>query len=299
MRPRLDALHTRGHLWTEFSASCATAARPRRSHLLRRPAAASLLPSNSIPFTCVNDASPPQSPECAAPPPPPCPDCWSFWGWPEVERARRHGAFFRLVVVGGRARAYVETYRRAFQTRDVFTQWVGRAPDAAAARVPVLQEDGSTLDVAFPDWSSWGRPEVNIGPWAKVLEEAAVDYGNKHLAQARLVGEQGSRFVREEISMDYVYDYMLHLLTEYAKLLRYKPTVPENAVEICTEPLACPANATACTVTAMMQSMEKHVAGFQPCTLPLPFIAEEAKEIAQREADVLWNKEKMESELAS
>ena len=41
--------------------------------------------------------------------------------------------------------------------------------------------------------------------------------------------------------MDYIYDYMLHLLTEYAKLLRYKPTIPENAVEICTESMACPA----------------------------------------------------------
>jgi hypothetical protein len=53
--------------------------------------------------------------------------------------------------------------------------------------------------------------------------------------------------VREEMSMDHVYDYMLHLLTEYAKLLRYKLTVPEKAVEICAESIACPARA--CTVT--------------------------------------------------
>lgn len=37
-----------------------------------------------------------------------------------VERARRT-ANFRLVILNGRA--YVETYHRSFQTRDVFTLW--------------------------------------------------------------------------------------------------------------------------------------------------------------------------------
>ena len=120
----------------------------------------------------------------------------------------------------------------------------------------------------------------------------AVDWGNEHPAQARLIGEQGSRFVREEMSRDYVYDYMLHLLTEYAKLLRYKPTVPEKAVEICTESMACPARGL--HRECMMDSMERHVAGFDPCTLPPPFTEEEAKEIADRETEVLRNVEKME-----
>ncbi|KAL6606184.1 hypothetical protein ACP70R_041837 [Stipagrostis hirtigluma subsp. patula] len=123
--------------------------------------------------------------------------------------------------------------------------------------------------------------------------KVAVDWGNEHPAQAQLIGEQGSRFMREEMSMDYIYDYMLHLLTEYAKLLRYKPTVPENAVEICTESIACPAQGL--HRECMMDSMERHVAGFEPCTLPPPFTAEEAKEIADREAEVLRNVEKIES----
>jgi hypothetical protein len=123
--------------------------------------------------------------------------------------------------------------------------------------------------------------------------KAAVDWGNKHPEQAQLIGEQGSQFVREEMSMDYVYDYMLHLLTEYAKLLRYKPTVPEKAVEICTESIACPARGL--HRDCMMESMEKHVAGFQPCMLPPPFTTEEAKEIVQREAEVLSNMEKIKS----
>jgi len=108
----------------------------------------------------------------------------------------------------------------------------------------------------------------------------------------RLIGQQGSRFVREEMSMDYIYDYMLHLLTEYAKLLRYKPTVPEKAVEICTESIACPAQGL--HRDCMMDSMERHVASFEPCTLPPQFTPEEAKGIADREADVLRKVENME-----
>jgi len=39
--------------------------------------------------------------------------------------------------------------------------------------------------------------------------------------------------------MENVYDYMFHLLNEYAKLLRYKPTVPPGAEETCSEKMAC------------------------------------------------------------
>jgi hypothetical protein len=176
-----------------------------------------------IPFTCGNETSPPRRrPTCPAPPAPPpppagggpappsCPDYFRYihddlrpWRGAgitreAVERARRH-AFFRLVVVGGRA--YVETYQRAFQTRDVFTQWgilqtlrryAGRVPDldimfacddpgqVRAADFPTPSDappvfryckDKSTLDIVFPDWSFWGWPEVNIRPWTPILEE--------------------------------------------------------------------------------------------------------------------------------
>ena len=102
-----------------------------------------------------------------------------------VERANRT-ANFRLVIVKGRA--YVETYRRAFQTRDVFTLWgilqllrwyPGRVPDLelmfdcvdwpvvlarahsgpnATSPPPLFRYCGNddTLDIVFPDWSFWG-----------------------------------------------------------------------------------------------------------------------------------------------
>ncbi|GKA72329.1 lipopolysaccharide-modifying protein [Tanacetum coccineum] len=46
------------------------------------------------------------------------------------------------------------------------------------------------------------------------------------------IGKAASRFIQEDIKMDNVYDYMFHLLTAYSKLMKYKPTVPENATEI-------------------------------------------------------------------
>ncbi|RLN29730.1 hypothetical protein C2845_PM05G21680 [Panicum miliaceum] len=268
-----------------------------------------------------------------------------------VERARDK-ATFRLVVVAGRA--YVEKYRPAFQTRDVFTLWgilqllaryPGRFPDLdlmffcddtpvvhAAAypdlsmapplfmyckndmnirpwapfleevereirRVPWLDREPYAFWKGNPDvgglrsdlmrcnasdngtdWNAprqarlgrcrpeWlqrlqfgktmhlqlqdlyarenvvGEPEVHPGLWLpdaahrhtlpRLFLQSAVDWGNAHPVHAQRMGEEGSSFARDELSMDYVYDYMLHQLTQYARLLRYRPTVPKNATEL-------------------------------------------------------------------
>ncbi|CAK9180083.1 unnamed protein product, partial [Ilex paraguariensis] len=53
--------------------------------------------------------------------------------------------------------------------------------------------------------------------------------------------------------MEYVYDYMFHLLNEYAKLLKYKPTVPPGAVEVCSETMVC--NAKGLDREFMIESM--------------------------------------------
>ena len=360
-----------------------------------------------------------------------------------MERARPKAAF-RLTVVSGRA--YVVTYHRAFQTRDVFTQWgilqllaryPGRVPDVdvmfnledmpeiraadypdPSTAPPLFRycKDGTSLEVLWPDWSFWGWSELNIRPWAPLMEEVrgenarlpwqdrepyafwkgnpwvsqarrdlfrcnndsaagkdwnarlfrqdwdaairngfknsnlakqcryrykiyvqgrswsvsekyilacdspmlaidskfkdffsrglvagqhywpidaankcravkfAVDWGNTHPAEAQRIGGEGSGFAREKMSMDYVYDYMLHVLTRYAALLRYKPTVPEKAVELCPETMACPAQGR--DREFMMQSRERYVAGYEPCTLPPPFTAEEAREMRAREENV-------------
>ncbi|KAL2892237.1 O-glucosyltransferase rumi [Bienertia sinuspersici] len=67
----------------------------------------------------------------------------------------------------------------------------------------------------------------------------AVDWGNKHKEKAQKIGKAGSKFVQEQLVMDNVYDYMFHLLNEYAKLLKYKPSVPPEANETCSEDMVC------------------------------------------------------------
>ncbi|XP_062197863.1 uncharacterized protein LOC133900672 [Phragmites australis] len=434
-----------------------------------------------IPFNCINETSstcrraatspspsPSSSPSVPLPlaPSSTCPEYFrhihkDLSPWREtgitrqaVERAR-HWAFFRLVVVDGRA--YVVKYRRAFQTRDVFTQWgilqllaryPGRVPDldimffcgdipqVRAAGFPnpstapplfgYCKDGAEALDILFPDWTFWGWPEVNIRPWAPFLEEVmpenqrvpwperepyaywkgnptaggevrgdlmrcnasdggkdwnarlfgqdwryairndfkdsnlakqclyrykiyvqgrgwsvsrkyilacdslmlpidspyqdffsrglvagrhywpidntrkcpsikfAVDWGNAHPAQAQRMGEEGSSFAREEMSMDYVYDYMLHLLTNYARLLRYKPTVPGNAVELCLESMACPESGR--SREFLLESRERYVADYEPCTLPPPFTADEVKEMVRRDEEVRSKVKRMEEE---
>lgn len=69
--------------------------------------------------------------------------------------------------------------------------------------------------------------------------------------------------------MDYVYDYMLHLLTEYSKLLKYKPSVPRRAVELCSESMACPAHGV--EKKFMTDSLVEGHSYSSPCTMPPPY----------------------------
>ncbi|KAF7148307.1 hypothetical protein RHSIM_Rhsim03G0185200 [Rhododendron simsii] len=66
--------------------------------------------------------------------------------------------------------------------------------------------------------------------------------------------------------MDHVYDYMFHVLSDYAKLLRYKPTILERALEICSETLACPR--VGVHKTFMMESMVKGPTDVSSCNMP-------------------------------
>ncbi|KAF0906830.1 hypothetical protein E2562_013228 [Oryza meyeriana var. granulata] len=119
----------------------------------------------------------------------------------------------------------------------------------------------------------------------------AVGWGNAHPEQARRMGLAGSGFARDEMAMEYVYDYMLHVLRRYASLLQYRPTVPERAVELCPESMACPAQGR--DRDLMMQSREQYVADYEPCTMPPPLTADEARKMAHRDSEVLNKIDKM------
>ncbi|KAG0534948.1 hypothetical protein BDA96_04G323600 [Sorghum bicolor] len=108
----------------------------------------------------------------------------------------------------------------------------------------------------------------------------AVDWGNSHKHKAQRIGKQGSNFIQKELSMEYVYDYMFHLLTEYAKLLRFKPTKPPEAIEVCPESLAC--QAIGRERKFMKDSMVRSASDAGPCDLPPPFNPEEFKALQRR-----------------
>ncbi|PON86429.1 Lipopolysaccharide-modifying protein [Trema orientale] len=97
----------------------------------------------------------------------------------------------------------------------------------------------------------------------------AVDWGNKYKQKAQAIGKAASDFIQQELNMNYVYDYMFHLLNEYSKLLKFEPKIPDGAVELCPETMACLANGL--EKTFMMESLVKSPATTAPCTIPPPY----------------------------
>lgn len=87
--------------------------------------------------------------------------------------------------------------------------------------------------------------------------------------QAKAIGEAGSRFIHEDMKMEYVYDFMFHMLNEYGKLLRFKPTRPPGAVELCPDSMACSAVGT--YKKFMVESMVDEPSESAPCRLPPPY----------------------------
>ncbi|PIN22272.1 Endoplasmic reticulum protein EP58, contains filamin rod domain and KDEL motif [Handroanthus impetiginosus] len=97
----------------------------------------------------------------------------------------------------------------------------------------------------------------------------AVDWGNSHHQEAQAIGKAASSFILDDLKMDYVYDYMFHLLSEYSKLLKYKPTVPKKAVELCSEAMAC--SSQGFEKKFMYDSLVKGPVFSNPCTMPPPY----------------------------
>ena len=95
--------------------------------------------------------------------------------------------------------------------------------------------------------------------------------------------------------MEYVYDYMFHLLNEYAKLLTFKPTIPSKAVEFCSESMACPSQGL--IKDYMMETMVTSPSESEPCALPPPYNPSSLHSLLQRnrnstEQVEMWQKNK-------
>nr|BAJ91611.1 predicted protein [Hordeum vulgare subsp. vulgare]BAJ95415.1 predicted protein [Hordeum vulgare subsp. vulgare] len=239
---------------------------------------------------------------------------YAFWkGNPDVSRARRdlfrcsndsaagrdwNARLFALDWGAANRNGFKGSTNLAEQCRYRYKIYVqGRSWSVSEKYILACDSPMLAIDTPFDDFFSRGlvagRHYWPVDPGDKCRAvKFAVDWGNAHPALAQRMGKEGSGFAREDMSMDYVYDYMLHVLTHYAALLRYKPTVPDKAVELCPESMACSAQGR--DREFMMESREMYEAGYEPCTMPPPFTAEEAREMAAREKDVRRKVVKME-----
>ncbi|XWS52989.1 hypothetical protein CRYUN_Cryun11dG0119500 [Craigia yunnanensis] len=66
----------------------------------------------------------------------------------------------------------------------------------------------------------------------------AVDWGNTNPSEAEAIGKRGQQLM-ESLSMDRVYDYMFHLISEYSKLQDFKPVPLSSDQEVCEKSLLC------------------------------------------------------------
>ncbi|XP_010672083.2 uncharacterized protein LOC104888729 isoform X2 [Beta vulgaris subsp. vulgaris] len=122
----------------------------------------------------------------------------------------------------------------------------------------------------------------------------AVEWGNNHTDKAQEIGQAATRYIHEEMKMEYVYDYMLHLLTEYSKLLRFKPAIPPNAVELCAEAMACETEGS--WRKFMEESLEKSPSNGVPCTLPPPYDPSSLGTFVEKKANLTRQVEMWENE---
>ncbi|KAK1412229.1 hypothetical protein QVD17_33306 [Tagetes erecta] len=122
----------------------------------------------------------------------------------------------------------------------------------------------------------------------------AVEWGNNHTSKAQEIGEASSRFIQEDMKMGYIYDYMLHLLTEYAKLLKFKPTISPNAVEVCSESMVCLADGN--SRKFMENSLVRNPKSGIPCTMPPPYDPSTVKAIIDNKTRAIKQVEMWEDE---
>ncbi|KZV46930.1 O-glucosyltransferase rumi [Dorcoceras hygrometricum] len=122
----------------------------------------------------------------------------------------------------------------------------------------------------------------------------AVDWGNTHQQQAEAIGKAGSSFIQQDLKMDYVYDYMFHVLNQYAKLLKYKPTAPEGASEICFESIACPAEGF--RKKCLDESMVGGLVDSSPCTMAPPYDPATFRSFLRNKDEAMMKVETLEKE---
>lgn len=94
----------------------------------------------------------------------------------------------------------------------------------------IMACDATTLMVEsewFEFWYRGLKAGVNFLPVSKTPNlcaniRKAVDWARAHPKNAKAIGQAGTEFMTQEVNMPLVYDYMLHVLREYASLQTFK-----------------------------------------------------------------------------
>ncbi|KAK6794465.1 hypothetical protein RDI58_007918 [Solanum bulbocastanum] len=243
---------------------------------------------------------------------------WSFWGWAEINIKPWETLSKELKKANEKLK---------WSKREPYAYWKGN-PYVARTRMDMLKCNVSEKQdwnarIYKQDWikeQKQGFKQSNLASQCKHSRglmplihywpvnnndkcrsiKHAVDWGNTHQKEAQEIGKAANNFLQEQLKMDYVYDYMFHLLSEYSKLLKYKPTLPKNAIELCSEVMACPAEGV--IKKFMAESMVKGPSDAIPCNIPHPFspadvhslLVTKEKSIKQVESweKQYWNKNK-------
>ncbi|KAL9435086.1 hypothetical protein AB3S75_021364 [Citrus x aurantiifolia] len=245
---------------------------------------------------------------------------WTFWGWAETN-IRPWNSILEDIKEGNKR-----------------TKWINRAPYAywkGNPYVSIAREDLMKCNVT--DKYQW-KTRLYVQDWHKEKKQGykkskladqcthrykiyvegqawshywpvrtarkcrdikfAVEWGNTHTRQARAIGRAGSRYMQEKLKMKYVYDYMFHLLIEYAKLLKFEPRIPNEGKKVCAQKLASSQNGLG--KRFMVESMVNSSSEALPCTMPSPFepLSLEAffenNEMIKRQVE-MWEKDFWES----
>ncbi|CAI9769551.1 unnamed protein product [Fraxinus pennsylvanica] len=196
---------------------------------------------------------------------------WSFWGWPELNI--KPWDILKKDLQEGNSRI-------KWSDRETYAYWKGNAK-VSAARYELVKCNASEWNTRI-DQVDWGHEIKHGFETADLASQCTYRY--KIYAEgvawsAQEIGKTGSKYVQEQLRMKYVYDYMFHLLNEYSKLQKYKPTVPKGAVEVCTETMVC-------SVEGLMKkfridSMVKDPADSSPCTMPSSYYPAELEDFLE------------------
>ncbi|GAQ78892.1 hypothetical protein KFL_000200440 [Klebsormidium nitens] len=96
---------------------------------------------------------------------------------------------------------------------------------------------GSTMLVIEPYFEAFYSRGMAYGhnclfvrrrPLCEALKEQ-IDWGNEHETEAEAIGQAGQKWILEDVRMEHVYEYMLHLLQTYAALQTFTPARSSGA----------------------------------------------------------------------